>query len=374
MNWIVSFLTVGLAAALFFPAGSAGDAAASFGKTSTGMEVKLYFLRNKHGLEAAVTNFGATLVSLKTPDRHGKLADIVLGYDSVTGYEKGKAYFGGTIGRYGNRIAGGKFTLDGITYHLATNNGANHLHGGIQGFNKVIWQARPLSSQSLELTYTSKDGEEGYPGTLDVKVTYTLTDNDELRIDYEAALAPGKDTIVNLTNHSYFNLTGNPQNTILDHKLTLNASRFTPIDSGFIPTGELRPVSGTPFDFTTAAAIGARINQTDQQLKMGIGYDHNFVIDRANRKGLVKAAEVFEPSSGRVMDVYTTEPGIQFYSGNFLDGTEKGKGGQSYCHRSALCLETQHFPDSPNQPAFPSTTLKSGHRYTSTTVYGFSVR
>jgi aldose 1-epimerase len=349
-------------------------AAKPFGKTSEGTEVQLYVLKNKRGLEAAITNYGAILVSLKTPDRDGKLADVVMGYDDVAGYENGKAYFGGTIGRYGNRIGKGQFNLNGTTYHLATNNGVNHLHGGTRGFNKVIWQAKPLSDKALELTYTSRDGEEGYPGTLHATVTYTLTDKNELRIDYKATLDPGKDTIVNLTNHSYFNLTGDTTKSILQHELTLNASRFTPIDAGFITTGEIRAVKGTPFDFTKATVIGARINENDEQLKMGIGYDHNFVLDRAGATGLVKAAEVYEPTSGRVMEVLTTEPGVQFYSGNFLDGTEKGKGGQAYQYRTGLALETQHYPDSPNKPNFPSTTLKPGQKYSTTTVYRFSAR
>jgi len=386
MNRFARFLVLGLIAALSIETGSAvgqseaGSAVAgkirvtSFGKTADGTEVQLYVLSNKHGLEAAITNFGATLVSLKTPDRQGKLADIVLGYDNVTGYEAGKLYFGGSIGRYANRIAKGTFTLDGVTYHLAINDGANHLHGGLRGFNKVIWQAKPLSNRAIELTYTSKDGEEGYPGTLDVKVTYTLTDNDELRIDYLAALEPGKDTVVNLTNHSYFNLTGDPSNSILQHVVTINSSRFTPVDATLIPTGEMRPVKGTPFDFTTATAVGARIDQPDEQLKLGKGYDHNFVLDRNNAKGLVKAAEVYEPASGRAMAIYTTEPGVQFYTANYLDGSAVGKGGQSYGFRSAVCLETQHFPDSPNHPAFPTTKLRAGQRYMSTTEYRFSVR
>jgi len=351
----------------------AASNAAPFGKTAGGTEMRLYTLTNKHGLKATVTNFGATLVSLEVPDRQGKLADIVLGYDDVSGYEKGKAYFGGSIGRYGNRIASGRFSLNGKTYQLALNDGANHLHGGTRGFNHVEWNARMLSGQSVEFHYTSKDGEEGYPGTLTVGVTYTLTDNNEVRIDYSAKEGPGKDTIVNLTNHSYFNLTGNPQITIVNHELTLHASRFTPIDAGSIPTGELRDVKGTPFDFTSAAAISARIGQQDEQLKFGRGYDHNWVIDRKS-PGLVNAAEVFEPTSGRLIEVYTTEPGIQFYSGNFLDGTEKGKGGQVYAFRSGFCLETQHYPDSPNKPNFPTTTLKAGQTYTSTTTYRFSTR
>jgi aldose 1-epimerase len=346
---------------------------APFGRTTQGTEMHLYSLTNKHGLKATVTNFGATLVSLVTPDRQGKMADIVLGYDNVSGYEKGKAYFGGSIGRYGNRIAGGRFSVNGKTYQLALNDGANHLHGGIKGFNHVVWNARRLSNHSVEFRYTSKDGEEGYPGTLAVSVTYTLTDNDEVRIDYTAKEGQEKGTIVNLTNHSYFNLTGNPQNTIVNHEIALFASRFTPIDAGFIPTGELREVKGTPFDFTTATPIGSRIGQPDEQLRFGRGYDHNWVIDR-QAAGLVKAAEVFDPSSGRLMEVLTTEPGIQFYSGNFLDGTEKGKGGQVYAFRSGLCLETQHYPDSPNKPSFPTTTLKAGQTYSSTTLYRFSAR
>lgn len=346
----------------------------SFGKTFEGAEMQLYSLKNKHGLEAKVTNFGATLVSLKTPDRNGQFADIVLGYDDVADYEKGTFFFGGTIGRYANRIAKGTFSLNGQTYHLPINDGANSLHGGTKGFNKVVWDAKPISAQSVEFSYTSKDGEEGYPGKLAVTVTYTLTDSDELRIEYSAEEAPGKDTVLNLTNHSYFNLTGNPQNTILQHDLTLFATKFTPVDSGLIPTGELRPVKGTPFDFTKATAVGARIGQDDEQLKLGKGYDHNFVIDRTNGEKLARAAEVYEPTSGRVMEVETTQPGIQFYSGNFLDGTAKGKGGVAYKYRSALCLETQHFPDSPNHPEFPTTTLKAGQRFTSTTVYRFSAR
>jgi len=346
----------------------------SFGRTSDGVEAKLYVLKNKHGLEASVTDFGATLVSLKTPDRDGKLADIVFGYDDVAHYEIGKNYFGGTIGRYANRIADGKFTLDGATYQLALNNGVNSLHGGTKGFNKVMWQAKPLSAQSVELSYTSKDGEEGYPGTLDVKVTYTLTDNNELRLDYAAYEEPGKNTVLNLTNHSYFNLTGNPQNTILQHQVTIYASRFTPTKTGEIPTGEVRPVAGTPFDFTKAKAIGAQIDVPDEQLKLGHGYDHNMVLDRANKTGLVKAATVYEPASGRSMEIYTTELGLQFYSGNNLNGSQIGKGGQPYGFRTAIALETQHYPDSVNEPAFPSTTLEAGHHYLSTTVLRFSAK
>jgi aldose 1-epimerase len=334
----------------------------------------LYRITNKHGLEASVTDIGATLVTLKTPDRKGNFADIVLGFDNVSEYEHGKGYLGSTIGRFGNRIAEGKFCLNGQTYHLTTNNGANHLHGGNRGFSKVVWQARQLSEQSVEFTYTSPDGEEGYPGTLEVKVTYSLNDADELRIDYAAQAAPGKDTVINLTNHTYFNLTADPQKTILEHELKLFASRFTPVGAGLIPTGELRPVAGTPLDFTTTSMVGTRIEQGDEQLKLAKGYDHNFVIDDYKPGTLAHAAIVYEPTSGRVIEVDTTEPGIQFYSGNFLDGSIKGKGGQTYGHRSGLCLETQHFPDSPNHPEFPTSVLKAGTQYESATVFRFSTR
>lgn len=385
-RFLSSLLLVTLSVSITYAAGSAtptsnsrsGKAADStavpFGETSDGTKVQLYTLKNKRGMEAKVADFGATLVSLKTPDRTGQFADVVLGFDDIQSYEKSNTYFGGTIGRYGNRIAKGTFTLNGVTYHLSTNNGINHLHGGIKGFNRVLWHAKQLSGQSLELTYASKDGEEGYPGTLYVKVTYTIADNNELRIAYQAQEASGKDTIVNLTNHSYFNLSGNLQTTILDHQLTLFASHFTPVDAGLIPTGELRSVKGAPFDFTTATAIGARIDQDDEQIKLGHGYDHNFVIDRPKGSGLVKAAEVYDADYGRVMEVYTTEPGVQFYSGNNLNGSAKGKGGQALVRRSGLCLETQHYPDSPNKPTFPTTTLKAGQRYSSETVYRFSVR
>jgi aldose 1-epimerase len=346
----------------------------SFVKASEGVEMQLYVLRNKHGLEARVSRFGATLVSLTTPDRYGRFADVVLGYEDVAGYESGKVYLGGTIGRYANRIAKGSFCLNGETFQLAINDGANHLHGGRRGFNKVAWNAKQTSSQSIDFGYASDDGEEGYPGGLDVKVTYELTDQNELKVIYMVDEIRGKDTVVNLTNHAYFNLMGDPQNNILQHELLLNASHFTPVDSGLIPLGELRAVKGTPFDFTTPKPIGERIEQDDEQLKLGRGYDHNFVIDRRKGEILVKAAEVYEPSSGRIMEVETTEPGIQLYSGNFLDGSEIGKKGIRYGFRSGFCLETQHFPDSPNHPTFPSTTLKIGQRYASTTVIRFSVR
>lgn len=343
-----------------------------FGRTAEGQAVDLYTLTNQNGLEAAITNYGGIVVRLKTPDRSGQFADIVLGFDTLEDYLKGHPYFGAIIGRYGNRIAKGSFKLNGVEYKLATNNGENHLHGGLKGFDKVVWNARDVSTAeapALELTYTSKDGEEGYPGTLHVTVVYTLTPANELKIDYAATT--DKDTVVNLTNHSYFNLAGQGEGDILGHELMINASRFTPVDAGLIPTGELRSVEGTPFDFRKPVPIGARINQDDQQLKYGKGYDHNFVLDRTG-DGLAFAARVTEPKSGRVMEVYTTEPGIQFYSGNFLDGSIKGKGGKVYQHRYGLCLETQHFPDSPNKPQFPSTVLKPGAKYQSTTVYRFS--
>jgi aldose 1-epimerase len=348
----------------------------SFGKTKEGKEITRYTLTGKDGMEASVINFGATLIALKIPDRDGKLADVVLGYDSVTDYENGTSFFGGTIGRYGNRIALGQFTLDRNVFHIPKNDGPNTLHGGTIGFNKRVWTAADRSgpdAQVLELSYVSRDGEEGYPGTLIAKVTYTLpTGKSELRIDYSAST--DKDTVVNLTNHSYFNLTGSPTNDILKHELTLRAPEFTPVDATLIPTGELRKVAGTPFDFTKSTAIGARINQDDEQLKFGKGYDHNWVLE-ANPKGALRtAAIVVEPTSGRVLEVETTEPGIQFYSGNFLDGSAHGKAGIAYSYRTGFCLETQHFPDSPNHPKFPSTELKPGETLHSTTVLKFSTK
>jgi aldose 1-epimerase len=335
-----------------------------------GRRVELYTLTNSRGAEARVITYGGAVVSLKVPDRRGEMGDVVLGYDDMEGYLKQSSYIGALIGRYGNRIARGRFTLNGREYTLATNNGENHLHGGVRGFDKVLWQARPLVGASLLLTYVSKDGEEGYPGTLRVRVTYTLTDQNELRVDYSATT--DKDTVVNLTQHSYFNLRGAGDGDILDHRLTLYASRFTPTDAGAIPTGELRPVRGTPFDFLRPHAIGERIDADEEQIKLGKGYDHNFVVN--GRMGVLRrAAEVYEPTTGRVMEVWTTEPGVQFYSGNYLDGSI-GKGGKAYPYRSGFCLETQHYPDSPNKPSFPSTVLRRGGRYRTTTVYKFSAR
>ena len=345
---------------------------ADFGKTKDGKAVEIYTLTNSRGSEARIITYGGTVVSLKVPDKQGKFGDVVLGFDSIADYEKHTAFFGALIGRYGNRIAKGKFTLDGRGYSLATNNGENHLHGGVKGFDKVVWTAKPSTDQNganLELTYQSVDGEEGYPGNLNVKVVYTLTEDNKLKIVYSATT--DKATVVNLTHHSYFNLAG--AGDILDHRLTLNADRFTPTDSGSIPTGVLANVKGTPFDFTNETAIGARIGQENEQLKFGHGYDHNWVLNRKG-KGVELAARVYDPTSGRVMEVLTTEPGIQFYSGNFLDASVPGKGGKSYPLRSGFCLETQHFPDSPNRSNFPSTVLRPGQTYSQTTIYAFSVR
>lgn len=346
-----------------------------FGKTEDGRSVDLYTLTNKSGMEVAITNFGGIVVALKVPDRNGKLDDVVLGYDNLDGYTSNTAYFGAIIGRYGNRIAHGEFALDGVTYHLPQNDGDNTLHGGKVGFNKRVWTAKDVSGSqgpALELTYLSKDGEEGFPGNLNVRVVYTLTDKNELRIEYFATT--DKPTVVNLTNHSYFNLAGQGNGDILGHEVALHADRFTPVDQVLIPTGELRAVKGTPFDFTKPTAIGARINQDDQQLKVGRGYDHNWVLNSGGRGGLSLAAEAYDPKSGRVLDVLTTEPGIQFYTGNFLDGTIHGKGGKVYNLRYGFCLETQHFPDSPNHPSFPPTLLKPGQEYKSTTGFRFSTR
>lgn len=346
----------------------------AFGKTSGGAPVELYTLSNVHGMKVEIMTYGGAVVSLMAPDRHGQFADVVLGMESVAGYQRQTAFFGALIGRYGNRIGHGQFQLDGETYKLPKNDGDNTLHGGPQGFDKRIWKVHKAQGAALELTYVSHDGEEGFPGTLTAKVIYTLTARNELKIDYSATT--DKDTVVNLTNHSYFNLAGAGGGNILQNQLTLYADRFTPVDAGLIPTGELRAVAGTPFDFTKPTAIGARIGQDDQQLQYAKGYDHNWVINKGNEADgpLTKAAEVYDPASGRVLEVFTTEPGVQFYTGNFLDGTIHGKGGKVYPFRGALCLETQHFPDSPNKPEFPSTELKAGETYNSTTVYRFSAR
>jgi aldose 1-epimerase len=336
--------------------------------------VEIYTLRNRRGAEARVMTYGATLVSLKVPDRAGHFEDVLLGFDQLGTYEEDTHYIGQVIGRYANRIAKGRFTLNGVEYKLATNNNGNHLHGGLRGFDKVVWKARPLNAKAgsaIEMTYLSRDGEEGYPGTLTVKVVYTLTEANELRLEYSATT--DKDTVVNLTNHAYFNLAGQGNGDILKHLLTINADRFTPTDAGSIPTGELRAVKGTPFDFRRATAIGARIGQDEEQLKFGNGYDHNFVVN--GRAGALRlAARASEPTTGRVMEVWTTQPGVQLYTGNYLEGAADGKGGKPYRNRYGFCLETQHFPDSPNRPEFPSTVLRKGARFSSTTVYKFSAR
>jgi len=358
-------------AALLMTAGCNSVGSKPWGKTKSGAVVNLYTLRNSKGAEATITTYGARVVTLKVPDKAGRFDDVVLGFDNLDGYLQTPPppYFGATVGRYGNRIAGGRFTLDGKEYTLAKNNGDNSLHGGIVGFDKVLWRASPVGSNGVALTYLSKDGEEGYPGNLTANVTYTLTEDNELRIEYSATT--DKDTVVNLTNHSYFNLAGQGEGDILGHVVMIDADRFTPVDKELIPTGELKPVDGTPFDFRKPTPIGDRIDANDPQIALGPGYDHNFVL---NRKGSSPelAARVTEPKTGRVMEVLTTEPGLQFYTSNFLDGTFKGVGGKVYPRRSAFCMETQHFPDSPNHPSFPSTTLKPGETYRSETVYRFT--
>ncbi len=342
----------------------------SFG-TVHGSPVELYTLTNAHGLEVRCTNYGGIIVSLRVPDKRGRSDDVVLGFDNLHGYLQKEPYFGAIIGRYANRIAKARFTLDGKQYSLAANDGPNSLHGGDRGFDKVVWKAEPFENpkgMGVIFTYLSKDGEEGYPGNLNVKVTYTLSDQNELILDYEATT--DKATPVNLTQHTYFNLAGEGRGDILGHELTLNADRFTPVDKNLIPTGELRAVKNTPMNFTKPTVIGARINEDDEQMVLAHGYDHNFVINRAGPDP-VFTARVQEHQTGRVLEVYTTEPGVQFYSGNFLDGTIRGKHGHVYHQRFGFCLETQRFPDSPNHPDFPSTILKPGRVYRSRTIYKF---
>ena len=344
-----------------------------FGTTEDGQQVELYTLTNTNGMKVQIATYGGIVTSLQVPDRNGKLGDVVLGYDSLDGYVKNNPYFGCIVGRYGNRIAKGKFTIEGQEYTLATNNNENHLHGGIRGFDKAVWKAEKVEGQGevgVRLSYLSKDGEEGYPGNLDVTVVYTLTDDNELRIDYQATT--DKTTHCNLTHHGYFNLTECAQD-ILGHEMMINADKFTPVDAGLIPTGELAEVEGTVMDFREPTAIGAGVDSDYEQIKFGGGYDHNWVLNR-DSQGMTLAATVHEPTTGRVMEVLTTEPGIQFYCGNFLDGTITGKKGTVYKHRWGFCLETQHYPDSPNQPDFPSTLLKPGQKYETTTVYRFSAR
>ena len=354
------------------PPVEAGIQSRSFGTLPDGREVTIYQVTSPTGMVMEVTNYGGIITRLTAPDRDGKFEDIVLGYDKLDGYLEETPYFGAIIGRYGNRIGKGQFTLDGETYTLAQNNGENHLHGGIQGFDKVLWNAEPFSmgnEYGIVFSYESPDGEEGYPGNLSVKVTYLLTADNRVIFSYQATT--DKATPVNLTQHSYFNLAGSSSDSILDHELMLAADHFTPIDAGLIPTGEIRPVAGTPFDFTTPTPIGERINADDEQIDFGLGYDHNWVLSDMT-SAMRLAARVHEPTSGRVMEVLTEEPGIQFYAGNFLDGAITGKGGNVYEYRSGFCLETQHFPDSPNQPSFPSTILRPGETYQTRTIYAFT--
>lgn len=351
----------------------------SFGELDDGTPVALYTLTNKNGVEVKITNYGGIVISLKVPDKEGNIEDVVLGFDSLAGYRSDVylqegPYFGALIGRYGNRIAEGRFTLDGQEYELATNNGPNHLHGGLKGFDNVVWEAEEFKNENevgVKLHYQSQDMEEGYPGKLDVNVTYTLTDDDELNIEYMATT--DKKTVVNLTNHSYFNLTGNAKRDILGHKVMINADAFVPVDETLIPTGELRSVEGTPFDFTEPVAVGQRIEADNEQLIYGKGYDHCWVLN-GDAGEMKLAATVYEPNSGRFMEVFTTEPGIQFYSGNFLNGNLTGKGGVTYQQRFGLCLETEHFPDSPNQPDFPSVVLDPNETYRTKTTYKFAAK
>jgi aldose 1-epimerase len=368
---VVTLLAAGVLSCSTKQATTGSITSASFGQTPDGKAVTLFTLQNTNGVVATICNYGGIVTSLQVPDRTGAMGDVVLGYDNLAGYLKESPYFGALIGRYGNRIAKGKFTLNGQTYTLATNNGPNALHGGLKGFDKVVWDAKSLvtaQGPALELRYVSPDGEEGYPGTLTVTAVYTLTADNALQLDYTATT--DKDTVVNLTQHSYFNLAG--KGDILGHEVMINADQFTPVDATLIPTGELLSVAGTPFDFRKPTTIGARIGEQNEQLKFGGGYDHNWVIAKpAGQFALM--ARVHEPTTGRVLEVLSTEPGLQFYSGNFLDGTITGKSGRVYQFRNGFCMEPQHYPDSPNQPNFPSVVLKPGETYRNTIIYRFSV-
>jgi aldose 1-epimerase len=375
------FVIVVLVAALAMAGGCAGLLRSDisieeerFGTMQDDTPVKIYTLTNAKGCEARITNYGGIVVSLKVPDRKGKLGDVVLGYDKLEDYVKNNPYFGALVGRYGNRIGKGRFKIGSREYKLALNSGENHIHGGVKGFDKVVWKARPVKTRqgpALVLRYLSRDGEEGYPGNLDVKAVYTLTDDNALKLVLTANT--DRDTIVNLTHHSYFNLAGAGNGDILDHEVMIAADRFTPVDGSLIPTGELKPVQGTPLDFTSPVRIGARIGRDNEQLKFGQGYDHNWVLN--SRAGtLALAARVYEAGSGRIMEVHTTEPGLQFYTGNFLDGSNIGKGGKAYKYRYAFCMEPQHFPDSPNKKNFPEVLLRPGQTYGSTIIYKFSVK
>lgn len=349
-------------------------ARADFGRLPDGTAVELFTLTNASGMSVSATNYGGIITSIKVPDRNGKFGDVVLGYDSLDGYLKESPYFGAIIGRYANRIGNAQFTLDGKIYRLARNDGPNTLHGGLKGFDKAVWQAEPFEHEGevgVILTHTSPDGDEGFPGTLSLKVTYTLTDRNELAFDYRATT--DKPTVVNLTQHSYFNLGGDGSGEVLAHELTIHADRYTPVGKTLIPIGQLATVEDTPFDFRRRTPIGARIDADHPQIELGSGYDHNYVLNRA-RNELALAARVEEPKTGRVMEVRTSEPGMQFYTANHLDGSIAGKSGHAYRRRNAFCLETQHFPDSPNKPTFPSTTLRPGQTYQSRTVYTFSAQ
>lgn len=378
MKNVFQFVASGLVATVFVGCASMSETKigvsgpAPFGKTLDGTPVEIYTLRNSSGMEARIMTYGGTVVSLKVPDRDGKPGDVVLGYDSVDGYLTNSPYFGALIGRYGNRIANGKFSLDGKEYTLPQNNNGNTLHGGDKGYDKVVWTARPIqisSGPALELTYVSKDGEEGFPGTLTVKAVYAVTEKNELVCEFTAKT--DKHTVCNLTHHSYFNLRGSGD--ILDHVVWIDADKFTPTDKNLIPTGELRPVDGTPFDFRKPTRVGARINDDNDQMKAANGYDQNWVLNKKPGEFSL-AAIVTEPATGRKMSVYTTSPGIQFYTGNFLDGTIHGKHGQVYQFRDAFCFEPQGFPDSPNHSNFPRTDLKPGETYKNTIIYKFSVQ
>lgn len=346
---------------------------ANYQDTVNGKSTDLFILKNSKNMQVAITNYGGRVVSIIVPDKDGKMTDVALGYEKLSGYQKeNEPYFGAIIGRYGNRIGNAEFKLDGVTYKLAANNGTASLHGGPTGFHAQVWDAKQTNDYTLELSYLSKDGEEGYPGNLNVKVIYTLTDDNALKIDYSATT--DKSTVVNLTNHTYFNLNGEGKGDINDHVLKINASKFTPVDASLIPTGELKNVTGTPFDFTKPTAIGERVEAEDVQLKLGKGYDHNFVLTDGSAN-LKQAATVSGPKTGITMEVLTTEPGIQFYGGNFMEDKDKdGKDGKAYPFRNGFCLETQHFPDSPNKPSFPTTTLKPGETYKTSTIYKFSAQ
>lgn len=365
-------LSAGCAYGAARPNSKSGIKMTIFGKMPDGQVVHLYTLTNSHGMQVGLINYGARIASVVVPDRNGHMADVVLGYDNLEGYLSEKdPFFGATVGRYANRIADGKFKLDGVEYKLPINDGPNTLHGGPQGFDKKVWTAHELpgAAPAVEMTYFSKNGEMGFPGDMHVKVVFTLENDNALRLDYTATT--DKNTVINLTNHSYFNLDGAGSGTILDEVAMINADEFTPVNSTEIPLGNLQSVAGTPFDFRKPTPIGARINEHNQQLEYAHGYDDNWIINRKG-SGLALAARVMDPKSGRVIECETTEPGVQFYTANFLDGTIRGKGGKVYGFRSAFTLETQHYPDSPNRPNFPSTELKPGEAFHQTTIFKFS--